>query len=246
VQELEVAKRIAATRRSLLRRRTIVFVLSLATVVMLVAAVQMAFAVTRAAELQTSGVPAGATVVAVNVRIVTRARFANGEVRVRYDIDGQTHEASVFMEDEIRAYHVDDPVHIVYDPADPSRVEIQGVPAPVRGVPVVVLVALGSVLAGMALISGRHWRLIARIVRDEPWLAVRSRLTQESWSIGLRQRAKTLVILETPNGEVTVEPVGLGRVDPTFTPQAWVAGLGARTMVLAVPGGGHVIAVRRV
>jgi len=52
-------------------------------------------------------------------------------------------------------------------------------------------------------------------------------------------------VLDTPEGEVTVEPVGLARTVPGMAPTAWLVGGDRRVMALALPGGGHVIAVRR-
>ena len=71
-----------------------------------------------------------------------------------------------------------------------------------------------------------------------------SHLVQQVQSLGFRQGSRTLVVLTTTHGPVTVEPLGFGRVNPTFEPEAWVAGLDRRTMALARPGGGSVIAVR--
>jgi hypothetical protein len=135
-------------------------------------------------------------------------------------------------------------VRVVYDASDPTRVELLGVGGSRGGVPVLVPLALGTMLAGMAFVAGRHARRIGRVVRNHPWRPVRSRLVYVPQTFGFRQYSRTLVVLETPGGAVTVEPVGLGRVDPTFEPEALLAGLGTATMVLAAPGGGHVVAVR--
>ena len=63
-------------------------------------------------------------------------------------------------------------------------------------------------------------------------------------SRGFRQAARTLARLDLPSGPLLVEPTGLGRLDSTFAPEAWVAGLDGPTIVLAAPGADTVLAVR--
>jgi len=92
----------------------------------------------------------------------------------------------------------------------------------------------------------RHAREMDALRRaGDPWQPVPSRLVQRAQSVGFRQGSRTLVVLSLPSGDLSVEPIGLGRVNPTFEPEAWVAGVDRRTMALAAPGGGSVIAVHR-
>ncbi len=104
-----------------------------------------------------------------------------------------------------------------------------------------------GLLTVMALVAGRRTVTIRRTLRHEGWLFVRSRLIDDPATDGYRGRSRACVILDTPGGEPMVEPVGLNRVDPSFAPELWTCGLGTRhrTLVLAPPGGGHVVAVRR-
>ncbi len=242
---LAVAMRTPATRRSLRRRWLIVAAVALAAAAVLVVAGMARRADTRAAALQHDGTRAPATVVSVDNTPFGRARLADGPVEVSFEAAGQSRQATVDVGGAVDAYTAGQAVDVVYDPADPGRVELVGVPPQRRGVPVAPPLILGVLLAAMAAVAGRHAAQIAHVLRHEGWLFVRSRLARDARTAGLRQRARTLVIVDTPGGPLTVEPLGLSRVDPGFAPEVWIAGLGARTLVLATPGGGHVVGVRR-
>jgi hypothetical protein len=199
----------------------------------------------RARSLQREGVRTEATIVAVDARPVGRGRFLDGSVRVRFAASGQSQERSVYVGKSVGDYQLNQQVTVVYDDSNPAHVELLGVTMSGRGVPLVLALAGAVLLAGMAIVAARHVRHIALVVRHEPWEAVRSRLVRVPLTFGLRRGSRVLVELETSSGPVTVEPIGLSRVDARFAPEAWVAGLGTKTMVLAAPGGGHVVPVRR-
>jgi hypothetical protein len=220
--------------------------------------------------LNQHGEQADAIVTEVDRRTVGRARTADGSVRVRFEPaapsrsgappDGSSGadageipakvvtevDAVVDVGAAVAERTVGETVRIVYDPSDPSRVALVGIDRPRRGLPAVVALGLGSVLGVMAALARRRaWR-IGRVVRREPWWPLGSRLVQVPQSVGVRAGSRTLVVLDAPLGSLVVEPVGLGRLDPTFAPEAWAAGLDGPVTVLAAPAGGHVLEVRRV
>jgi hypothetical protein len=242
---LGVAITVPATRRSLRRRWLIALALAMTAAGLLALAGWKANAHARASALQHDGVRTDATIVAVLATPVGRGRVPDGSVRIRFDAANQSLESSVYVGGAVVDYRPEQEVQVVYDPSDPRRVELLGVTTFGPGVPVVPPLAAGVLLAAMALVAGKHARQIGRVVRKEQWQPVKSQLVQVPQSFGFRQGSRTLLVLETPGGAVTVEPVGLSRVDPTFSPEAWVAGLDAAPMVLAAPGGSHLVPVRR-
>jgi hypothetical protein len=244
VRATSSAINLPATRRSLRRRWLVVVALAVVAAALLALAGWKAHSDARSVALQRDGVQADATVQAVLARPTGRGQIPDGSVVVRFEAD-QPRESTIYVGGAVTDFQAGQPVTVVYDPSDPTRVELLGVKTSGPGVPVVPPLAGGLLLLAMALVAGRHaWR-IGRVVRREAWQIVASRLVQVPQTFAFRQGSRTLVVLETAGGEVTVEPTGLSRVDPTFAPEACVAGLDARTTVLAARGGGHVIAVRR-
>jgi hypothetical protein len=240
----ELASVASATRRSLLRRWLIVAALAGSAVALFVLAGWVVGQDAQARRLQDSGERAPGTVLAIDAQLVGRGNIPNGSVIVRFEVDGTPRDSSIFVGNAVTDYQRDQIVTVVYDDTDPSRVELLGVVTRGPGVPVVPPLGLGVLSLGMAIVTGRRAWKIHRAVRRGPWLAVPSRVVQVAGESGRRQGTRTLVVVETRDGELTVEPLGLGRVTPDFEPEAWIAGLDRPTMALAVPGGGHVIAVR--
>ena len=235
-----------ATRRSLLRRWAIVVVLGAVALTLIWAAGAKVRVDEGASALQRDGVAAEGRIVAVDAQRAGRARVADGSVEVAFEAEGQPRQAAVYVGTAVPAYHADQPVQVVYDASDPNRVELQGVTTSGRGLPAVPALLAGGLLGAMAFVAGRHAHRIRRVLRAEPWHEVASSLEQVPQSFGLRQGSRTRVVLETMAGPVTVEPVGLNRVDPGFAPQALCAGTAGRHVVLAAPGGGHVVLAKRV
>ncbi len=94
----------------------------------------------------------------------------------------------------------------------------------------------------MAIVAGRRaWR-IGRVVRNSPWRPVPARLVEVPYSVGFRERARFVLALDAPGGPLLVA-LGFGRLDPSFVPETWLAGIGGKRQVIAAPGGGHVLAV---
>jgi len=246
VPEPEVAVRQPATRRSLARRGLIVAVLGLGAIGLFVGAGQVARADAAVGKLQHDGVPAAGNVTAIDATPTGRGGFANGSVVVQFAAAGQPQERSIFVGNNVSDYQVGQSVTVVYDAGDPSQVELQGVVSTGPGVPFAVPLIGAVLLTGMAVVAGRHAWQLACIVRKQPWVKLPSRVTQVPQSLGFRQGTRLLVVLDTADGDLTVDTLGFGRVDATFAPEAWVAGLGRKTMALAATGGGHVVAVRRV
>jgi hypothetical protein len=243
VSDPELARALPATRRSMARRWAIVATLAIVGVAAFAAAAWVAREDAQARRLQHEGEQAPGTVVAVDAQLVGRGNIPNGSVVVRFDVDGQSEEQSIYVGGKVTDYQRDQAVTVVYDDDDPTRVELLGVVTRGPGLPVVPALIAGVLLSGMALVAGRHAWLIGRALRSGPWQPMPSRLEQQSQWLAFRQGTRTLVVLSRPEGELSVEPIGLGRVNPTFEPEAWIAGAGRRTMALAAPGGGSVVAV---
>jgi hypothetical protein len=241
---VEPARSVPATRRSLTRRWAIVALLVLVAVASFAAAAWVASEDAQARRLQHEGERADGVVVVVDARPVGRGNILNGSIIVRFDADGQTFEQPIYVGGKVTQYQHDQPVTVVYDDADPTHVELLGVVTRGPGLPVVPALLLGGLFLGMAIVAGRHAWQIRGAVRSGPWVRLPSHLVQQAQSVGYRQGSRTRVVLTTIDGPLTVDPIGLGRVNPTFEPEAWVVGLGRRTMALAAPGGGSVVAVR--
>ena len=235
-----------ATRRSLRRRWAVVIGLAVVALGLAASAGARVRVDEGASVLQRDGRVADGTIVEVDAERVGRARVADGSVQVRFEADGQAHQSAVYVGTAVPAYHADQDVQVVYDPADLNRVELRGVTTAGRGLPATPALALGALFAAMAFVAGRHVVLIRHVLRREPWRTVASSLVQVPQSIGLRQGSRTRVVLETMAGPVTVEPVGLNRVDPGFAPEVRCAGTAGPHVVLAAPGGGHVVLARPV
>jgi hypothetical protein len=165
-------------------------------------------------------------------------------VQVRFTVGNESHESLLYVGSAVGDYGPGQLVQLVYDPSDPTRVELVGVGDVHRGVPVLLPLVIGTALGVMALVAGRHASRIGHVVRNHPWRTVPTALVEVPQSFGFRRHARIVVVLELPGGPRTVEPIGLSRVDPTFSPEALLAGLGSARMVLAAPGGGHVVAAR--
>ena len=234
-----------ATRRSMARRWGIVAVLALVAMGSFAAAAWVAAEDAQARRLQHEGERADGTVVVVDAQLVGRGNIPNGSVVVRFDVDGQSVEEPIYVGGKVTDFQRDQAVTVVYEDDEPSRAELLGIVTRGPGLPVVPALIGGVLLGGMALVAFRHALLIHRAIRHDPWQPVPSRLVQRAQSVGFRQGSRTLVVLSLPSGDLSVEPIGLGRVNPTFEPEAWVAGVDRRTMALAAPGGGSVIAVHR-
>ena len=95
-----------------------------------------------------------------------------------------------------------------------------------------------------ATIAGRRAGRIARVLAHEPWRPVPSQLQAFRQDLGFRVGSAQTVVIEGSAGTVAVEPEGLARTDPSYAPEAWIAGPRSGALVLAAPGGGRVVAVR--
>jgi hypothetical protein len=151
---LGVAVTAPATRRSLQRRWLVVGALAVAGLALLLAAALRARSDVHAVALQHDGATAGATVVAVDAQPTGRGRSPDGSVVVRFDAAGQSRDASVYVGGAVARYQVGQQVTVVYDPADSTRVELQGITTAGRGIAIVPALVIGALLAAMAVVAG--------------------------------------------------------------------------------------------
>ena len=197
--------------------------------------------------LDEGGAPADATVTDVVSRIVARDRTPDGSIRVRFaPADGRPREVAVDVGRAVGGFHQGDAVAILYDPRDPDQVRLVGVDPHRRGIPTLLLAGLGSALGVLALLAGRR-RLAHRPGRP-PRAVVAGRVAPRPGPPAARLPAG----VPDPGSPRRAQRPAAGRaggprppLDPTFAPEAWVAGLEGPTVVLAAPGGGHVLAVHR-
>jgi uncharacterized protein DUF3592 len=233
----------AATRRSLRRRQLLAVLPALGAVLLLAVAGSVARHESRSRQLQRDGVQAPANVTAIDSRSVGRSRQPDGSITVRFDVEGDPHEATIDVGDAVAGFQIGQQATVVYDADDPSHVEVLGLGAGRRGIPLWAPLLGAGVLAVMAAVAGRRaWR-IGRVVRSAPWRPVPARLVEVAYTVGFRERARLVLALDAPSGRMVVAPSGLGRIDPSFVPETWLAGVGGRRQVIAAPGGGHVLAV---
>jgi len=240
----EVAIATAATQRSLRRRELIAAVPVIGALLLLTLAALTARADSRSQRLQHDGSQAAATVTAVDARVVGRSREANGSVTVRFDVDGVPHAATIDVGGAVGGFEVGQRTSVVYDPDHPSHVEIVGLASSHGGIPLWAPLLGAAVLAAMAIVASRRAWHVRKVVRSAPWRPVPARLVEVPYSVGFRERARFVLSLDAPGGPTMVAPSGLGRVDPSFVPVTWLAGVGGRHQVIAAPGGGHVLAVQ--
>jgi hypothetical protein len=232
-----------STRRSLRRRELLAALPALGAVLLLLVALWSARLQSRSTQLQRHGVQAPAIVTAVDARVVGRSRQPDGSVTVRFDADGDARSATIDVGVAVAGFQVGQQTTVVYDADDHSHVEVSGLGSADGGVPVWAPLAGAIVLGLMAGIAGRRaWR-IGRVVRSAPWRPVPARLIEVPYTVGIRQRARLVLVLDAPSGPMMVAPSGLGRLDPSFVPETWLAGAGGKRQVIATPGGGHVLAV---
>jgi hypothetical protein len=238
-----VAFATAATRRSLRRRQLLAALPAVGALILLGLAVIVARDDSRSRRLQRDGAQAAATVTSIDARSVGRSREPDGSLTVQFDVDGEPHDAVIDVGAAVDEFQVGQATSVVYDADDPSHVEVVGLGSSSGGVPLwAPLVGIG-VLGAMAIVAGRRaWR-ISTVVRSAPWRPVPARLVEVPYSVGFRERARFVLALDGPGGRLMVAPSGLGRLDPSFVPETWVAGIGAKRQVIAAPGGGHVLAV---
>jgi hypothetical protein len=244
--DLELALAAPATRHSLRRRRAFVAALALGAVVLLALAAVVARRDASVVALQQDGVPADGVVVRVVSQPSGRGQVPFGSVVVRYDVAGADVESTVWVGSGVSSYRVGQAVPVRYDRTDPTQAALQDVVPPPPGLPVVPPLVLGVLLAAMSVVAGRHLRQIVAILRVEPWVTVPARVVQVPQSYGFRHGSHAMLVLVAPDGEIGIEPIGLNRIGPDLEPEVWVAGLGSPRLVVAVPGGGHVLAARPV
>jgi hypothetical protein len=235
---------VPASRRSLRHRWIGVLVIGTVALSLLVAAAATAIDKAEERELQANGTRAAATVTGIDAQPVGRSRSLDGSVKLSYVTDGQTVESAAYVGAAITDYHPGDVVEVMYERATPSHVEVVDARSSGRDLPALAFLVAGLLATAAALAAARLAHHIGRHLRAHDWHPVPTRLVQVPQSLGLRQGSKTFVVVELLEGPITVETVGLSRVDPAFAPEAWLAGRGAPTMLLAPPGGAHVVPVR--
>jgi hypothetical protein len=196
-------------------------------------------------DLQHHGARAAAEVLSVESRPVGRSRTATGSVVVAYDHDGRRIETVVPVGTAVSRYRSGQELVVVVDPDDPSRAQVPGVVPPAPGPPPVLALVAGTFGLVAAVVAGRHVHLLAAAVRRQPWLEVHARLVRVPASFGWRRREQVLLQVDAPDGARLLEPLGLNRFDPAFEPHSWMAAdAGRRTVVVARPGGGHLVLTR--
>ena len=232
-----------ATRRNVRRRILFALAVTVVAIALLVVAAWLALADRSTNAVQQNGVKTEATVVAIVSAPSGRGQFAAGSATVQFPVDGQPRQASINTGTNISDVQQGQTLAIVYDKTDPSRAEIQGVRASSTGLPFVPVVFVGVLMVGMAVVATRHVLALRRLLGSQPWTPVACRIEQVP--VG-RGGTRVVVKLDTADGIRIMETIGLNRVDPGIEPEAWVVGLPARRLAVALPGGGHIVYLRSV
>jgi hypothetical protein len=239
-----VAFDLPATRRSI--RRILLFGLCLlaAALVLLGLSVWVWVGDRANHELQRDGVRSAATVASRSIRYVGRDRQPVGSITVM--LDKGTARPTIPVGTQVLHFHTGQHVTVVHR-AGGSEYQVLGIVPDVSGVPLAVPLVLGVVLAGAAFLSSRHGRLARRVTKAHRWVAVPATVVEVPYSTVRRQRSQSvLAIRGLDDRSIIVEPVGLRRLNPTFQPVVWTAGVADRRFVVSPPGGGRVLCVQEV
>lgn len=232
-----------ATRRNVRRRAVLAVALAVVAIALMAVAASLALADRSANSVQQNGVKTEATVVAIVSAPSGRGQFAAGSATVQFSVDDQPQQASINMGTNISDVQQGQTLAIVFDQTDPSHAEIQGVRVSSTGLPFIPVAFVGVLMVGMAVVATRHVLALRRLLGSQPWTPVASRIEQVP--VG-RGGTRVVVELDTPGGIRMMETIGLNRVDPGIEPEAWVVGLPARRLAVALPGGGHIVYLRSV
>jgi hypothetical protein len=184
-----------------------------------------------------------ASVVDVMRRVVGSARTESAIVRVQFTVDGEPKQAAVRVGKIDDRFVVGHEIDVVYDPSNPQRIAIEGVPSRTPSVPAASLCGLGLVLAVAGAVGARKVWWMRRIISRYAWVPVSSSLL-ETEVHGIRERTYHVLVLRDDTGTVLAERVDHGLVPQSLEPVAWVAGLGRPRFVVAPPGGAPTIPMK--
>jgi Protein of unknown function (DUF3592) len=166
-------------------------------------------------------------------------------ITVRYVANGEPHEGTIEVKD---GYEPGEPVEVIYDPSDPSRIrtpqDANESPLTTRVVAYGVIFGFGMLLSGMiVLMRPRRWRRLLR----SPWQAY-----TVSYAPPRRRRSGPgvrLSPLDVPGAQESVLRLGgavRGRAAKLAgEPVLWAAGDLNAHVVLAIPGTCELFAAER-
>ena len=197
-------------------------------------------------DLQRNGIHSRATVVQRSVRYVGRERQPVGSITVDVHGAGDGDRPNIPVGSKVLGFHVGDTVTVVHRQGG-SRYLVVGIVPDAHGIPLMVPLSFTVLLSVASYLASRHARLARRVTRSNRWVAVSARVVEVPYSAGLGQRSQYLLAIRgLDDRSIVVQPVGLRRLNPTFQPVVWTAGVADRRFVVSPPGGGRVLCVEEV
>ncbi len=239
---------VESTRRNLRRYLRVagVFATLAAAFIVLGAALWVAHA--RSFDIQADGHRADGTVEKVTNHQIGNPKISTTILTVAYTANGTRLTERISLGGYVAGFHPGQTVTVLYDPSNASYAEIQGHRSH-AGVPSLLPAVLGLLVLSLSWPGIRRARYLHRVLTNDPWDAHRTELVEVPYGgpmVGLSGRVRLLLRIHGMTGTIVAAPVGLRRLNPTFTPVAWVAAFGDRQMVVAPPGGSPILCVRAV
>ncbi|WP_370943072.1 DUF3592 domain-containing protein [Amycolatopsis sp. cg5] len=156
-------------------------------------------------------------------------------IGIEYYTDNGVRRLEFVDVDDAGAYHENDPVTVIYDPADPTRIRTEAdpeLPGLVRTV-TVVSTFLTIILVLSGLIGTSRWRRRSAAARAEPWRAGTATLARSSAG---KARTKLRVRFQTEEQDYrTTAPVMLPIPPALFDRdevKVWINGTGDAVTVM--------------
>ncbi len=233
-----------ATRRNLWRRRLWCAAGALVAALFAVLAVWLWSDHRSGVEAERAGARATATITEVDVQNLGGGR-SGGRVHFEFtDDEGTAHDGDVLLDRRISRYQVGQRIEVSYPPADPSAAVVIGDGTDPAPLPWVIPAIGAAVVALLAAYGAWCVRRAHRVLRDNPWVEVPSRLVQVGVGAG---HALSLLELDgaPDDGKVLATAISW-RTRPMadIARRTWVAG-DDRHFYLAGLGGAPVVRAKR-
>jgi hypothetical protein len=237
---------VPATRRSVRRFLTFGLVLLVGALLLFGLCVWLWIGDRANDELQRNGIHSRATVVERSVRYIGRERQPLGSITVDVHGAGDGARVTIPVGSKVLTFHAGDAVTVVHRPGG-SHYQVVGIVPDAHGIPLMVPLTFTVLLSVASYLASRHARLARRVTRSNRWVAVPARVLAVPYSAGMGQRSQFLLAIRgLDDRSILVQPVGLRRLNPTFQPVVWTAGVADRRFVVSPPGGGRVLCVQEV
>ncbi len=180
------------------------------------------------------------------VRYVGRERQPLGSITVDVHGVADARRVAIPVGAKVITFHLGDTVTVVHHQGG-SHYLVLGIVPDAHGIPLIVPLSFTVLLSAGSYLASRHARLARRVTRSNRWVAIPARVVEVPYSAGLGQRSQYLLAIRgLDDRPILVQPVGMRRLNPTFQPVVWTAGVADRRFVVSPPGGGRVLCVEEV